>query len=560
MRRIKSRSVIYIMTASIIPIFAFLLYTVIFVSNQLLATAIDVNDTKIDWSSQYLNQYTEQLKDIVYLIHLEDNLLELVDQSGNEYADIEEIVRDNLYNNSNILSSVTIISLNTYRGVSFEYEKGFTSKLYSYDDLELNPSNEVEGLKFYNDGKSIYALHTINDFDTQHLDGVILLRLNPRLNDELLNILESDSSFLLYSLEHTLIANNVDETDFDTVDLAEHSGVLYEKANSYVWTNKVGKLDLYVSLVVEKSDVESVSRNMMSVGAIIMVLSFGISFLTSIFFSNDITSPIIHLTEHMKKAKLEKLEHKSSKYEEVKVLENTYNDMIEELNHLITEKYQSEIERQNIQLKALQAQINPHFLSNTFQLIGGMALEHGSTDIYEATIKMSKLVRYSMRIDQKAVMLKEELIHINDYLDIQKLRFGNRLEYRVDVNSAIEQVLIPKFTIQPILENSFKHGLKKMEGLWVISVTTEVLDRITIKISDNGKGMKQEELVKLNKLFDMDVDIIEKVLPDVKSIGLVNIDSRIKLLYGKKYGLQVESNLGSGLTVNIHLPLNGVKK
>jgi two-component system sensor histidine kinase YesM len=233
--------------------------------------------------------------------------------------------------------------------------------------------------------------------------------------------------------------------------------------------------------------------------------------------------------------------------------------MINEINTLITEKYRNKIERQSIQLKALQAQINPHFLSNTFQLIGGMALSHGANDLYDATIKMSNLVRYSMRIDQEAVAIEQELQHVKEYLDIQKLRFDDQLDFIVDIDANVLAMKVPKFTFQPILENSFKYGLKKVERTWQMSITGSIDDAVHIHIKDNGIGMSADKIETINKRFSTNnMDFEESEKTDKISVGLMNIDSRIKLLYGPHYGLHISQNSDNGITVSITIP-KGVK-
>lgn len=555
MKSIRSKMTLYILLAAFVPVFAFLMYTLVFVNDRVTDSQIESYETKVVWANQYLEQVVEQLDDIVYSLHIEDNLLNLVDQSQTEYDDIEETIRNTLYNNGNLLSKVMIVSTNTFRGVSFDYENGFASRTYLYDDLNLIPGAEQQPLKFYRDGDETYVLHTINDFDTQALQGVIVLRLNDVIADELERIFGTDAAFSLFTseggiiLEEEEIVPQVDDvTRFNQLQLTE-------TRNDYVWTKRVKQLDLFVALSVPEREVEAFGRNMIGVGFAIIASSVVVTVVITVLFSKDITAPITNLVAHMNKDNLDPLDQPSDKYEEITVLEMAYNGMIEKINKLITEQYQNEIERQSIQLKALQAQINPHFLSNTFQLIGGMALEQQATDVYDATIKMSKLVRYAMRIDEKAVTLEEELIHIRDYLDIQKLRYGDRLAFDVVIDPHIGKVRIPKFTIQPIIENSFKYGLKKQEGSWRIQITSDVNEDIAIVIDDNGIGMDPATMNQFNETFHKRTQPIDRESsPQAVKVGLANINSRIKLLYGNAYGLTLSVNPYGGVRVSIQLP------
>ena len=555
MNSIRSKLILYILLASLVPVFAFLLYALVFVNDRVTDSQVDAYETKVVWANQYLEQVIEQLDDIVYSLHIQDDLLTLVDESQIQYGDIEDTIRSTLYNNGNLLSKVSIVSTNSYRGVSYDYENGFASRLYQYDELNLLPGQEQEALRFYDDGGSTYVIHTINDFETRTLEGVIVLRLNDIIADELERIFGTTGTHALFTPEDDLITTG----ERMTVDVSDP--ILYnqlqltETRNNYIWTKRVKQLDLYVSLVVPERDVEAFGRTMISVGVAIIASSIALTAVVSVLLAEDITAPITRLAAHMNKDELDPLDKSSDKYQEITVLETSYNDMVDKINKLITEQYQNEIERQNIQLKALQAQINPHFLANTFQLIGGMAMDQDAPDVYDATIKMSKLVRYAMRIDEKAVTLEEELLHIRDYLDIQKLRYGDRLAFNVAIDPHIKAVRIPKFTIQPIIENSFKYGLKKQHGDWRIAITSDVNEDIVIQIADNGVGMEPATMADINDMLHQRTPTGKRPTSEMAlKIGLVNINSRIKLLYGNAYGLTLLTNPDGGVTVAIKLP------
>lgn len=558
MNSIRSRMIFYILLTTIIPVVAFLLYTLLFVNSGLKETAFDSKEMEIRWGQQYLEQVTDQLDDIVYSIHLEPELLSLVDNSSTDYGEIEAILRSTLYNNSKIIDKIVVVSMNTYRGVSYDYENGYASKIYSYDNLLLNRNDETHGLTFMSPTQDMMVVHTINDFDTQRLEGVILLKLSNNAKDELESILGKQSRFILYTSKEDIIDNN-DDDDEITLDPSSHFQSVQRDNDVYIWTKQVGNYDLYLSSLVPVSEINSFSRNMIQVGLLIIVLSFVFSVGTALFFTNDITSPIVSVVNHMRSGQLVKFDGHDKTYQEITYLETAYNQMINEINTLITEKYRNKIERQSIQLKALQAQINPHFLSNTFQLIGGMALSHGANDLYDATIKMSNLVRYSMRIDQEAVAIEQELQHVKEYLDIQKLRFDDQLDFIVDIDANVLAMKVPKFTFQPILENSFKYGLKKVERTWQMSITGSIDDAVHIHIKDNGIGMSADKIETINKRFSTNnMDFEESEKTDKISVGLMNIDSRIKLLYGPHYGLHISQNSDNGITVSITIP-KGVK-
>ena len=147
-----------------------------------------------------------------------------------------------------------------------------------------------------------------------------------------------------------------------------------------------------------------------------------------------------------------------------------FNEMIGKINRLINREYKLEIENKTNQLKVLQSQINPHFLYNALQSIGTIALKNNVPQIYSLINHLSKIMRYSMNMDQDVVPLANELNYIEAYLLLQKERFGDQLDYKINATEEVKPVLIPKMVIQPIIENYFKHGFDDRYGVGAILV------------------------------------------------------------------------------------------
>jgi len=222
------------------------------------------------------------------------------------------------------------------------------------------------------------------------------------------------------------------------------------------------------------------------------------------------------------------------------------------VNEVYVQKLQKErlfSHQKGMQLEILSHQINPHFLYNTLETIRMMALEKKEENI-AATIKMlSQLFRQSLSVEEKTIPLEKEIELVQNYLAIQKLRFGNRLEYYIDIEPGLSDYTILSLLIQPLVENSIIHGLENKPGGGYVRVAiTAKNDMLCIDVSDNGVGMKPENLEKLRN------DLVNSESSINGHIGLVNVNKRIMLFYGPGFGLNVSENAGSGLFVQMLLP------
>lgn len=210
-------------------------------------------------------------------------------------------------------------------------------------------------------------------------------------------------------------------------------------------------------------------------------------------------------------------------------------------------------EQQKMEMKMLASQINPHFLYNTLESIRMQALTSGNRDVANSIKLLGKSMRYVLENTGTGfITLKKELDYIETYIAIQKMRFGNRVNFDVKVAEGLilEENLILPFLIQPVIENAIVHGLEGITENGHIHLGLEALqEHLEITVADNGMGMNDEELQRLRD------NIKKNTLNASTSIGLGNIDRRIKLCYGKEYGLQIHSKKQEGTSVTMKLPL-----
>jgi two-component system sensor histidine kinase YesM len=268
--------------------------------------------------------------------------------------------------------------------------------------------------------------------------------------------------------------------------------------------------------------------------------------------ASSITKPLMALTEMIKTVQrgsfdIPNTSQEFTNMDETGHLHRNFRIMLEKINELFRENYQKQLIIQETEYKALQAQINPHFLYNTLDTINWMAHMNNQTRIAEMVEALGQMLRSIISKKEPLITLEEELRIVKDYITIQKNRFDDRLDFHLNLAEDLNFCLIPKLTIQPVIENAIQHGLEMTMEVCRIEVNIRsAFELIEISISDNGPGMEP------HVLEDLKAGVIHS---QKTGIGLTNIDERMKLMFGEGYGITIQSELGLGTTVAFNLPI-----
>ncbi|WAM36048.1 sensor histidine kinase [Caldicellulosiruptor acetigenus] len=237
---------------------------------------------------------------------------------------------------------------------------------------------------------------------------------------------------------------------------------------------------------------------------------------------------------------------------EIKGLKNNFEILINELEKLIQKSMEDHEKAKKAELKALQEQINPHFLYNTLDTIIGMIEKNDNASAIKMVKDLSQFYRISLSKGKVWVKVKEEISHIEYYLRIQKIRYSDILEYEIVIDDRILDAQILKFVLQPIVENAIYHGIKPKRQKGKITIKGMLVDNTMLfEITDNGVGIPPDKLNSLkNILYNGDENNNFQEI----SFGLLNVHQRIKIYYGKDYGLEIESSPLVGTTVKLKVP------
>lgn len=271
-------------------------------------------------------------------------------------------------------------------------------------------------------------------------------------------------------------------------------------------------------------------------------------------FRNKIYKPMINIEKSVNKIidSYNKSENYDVAYNENIYIDNKVKSIADLFQMLLEREYSIVLMKKQAELAALQSQINPHFLYNTLETIRGQALMYNMHDIANMTKALADIFRYSISNKGNIISFKEELQNIDSYIKIQQVRFNGRFIFEKSIPDYTLDIKMPKLLIQPIIENSFKHGIEPDTKKGIITIEAYCTkDKFVITIKDNGVGMAITKLNEINKKLvesSYNGDDSQRT-----SIGLVNINERIRMVYGKDYGLHLYSAEGVGTTVEIVL-------
>ena len=416
---------------------------------------------------------------------------------------------------------------------------------------------------FLRSGNEILACHQIHRFDDKQPIALVVFHLRPYHLEGILDEIKTvpEETILVFNDQNEVMVADYG-TDWN-MDAGVVEGIRRELAEgerkeaSYddqFWFYRSvsgGKMQLLLT-IPNQTIVDALFPTVASsiFVAIIAVLA---SIVCSVVYSKAISRPIRELSEEMKTITLNEYSGSTleSREDEIGILQDSFNHMITRNKELIAQQYQAKLEKRNAQLRALQAQINPHFMYNTLQVIGGMALEKDAPEVYSVTLALSDIMRYSLNFAKEMVCLEEEVEYLKSYVMIQNERFGGKVQLKLELEPNTLKCLIPKLILQPLAENSFEHGLLDKAGEWILMVESHITSdgELLIRVRDNGIGLDSERLEQIREKIEKDTI---RALRSGSHIGLANVHARIKLRSAKEgHGVSIDSSPETGTTVSV---------
>jgi two-component system sensor histidine kinase YesM len=296
------------------------------------------------------------------------------------------------------------------------------------------------------------------------------------------------------------------------------------------------------------------ARQLTLINSLIVISFLVIAVIATLYISFHFTSPIKQLIRYINKIEAGKLDAEldTQRTDEIGILSRRFHQMMQRLDQLINKEYRLELANKTNQLKALQAQVNPHFMNNALQSIGTLALQNNEKKIYSLISSLGKMMRYQMNTNEVLVPVSAEIDYVKAYLDLQSQRFDEKLNFHIDVAEEAKRIEVPRMILQPIVENCFKHGFIKQNNVGDIHIAVLFTHphELVVQVEDNGAGMEEKELAALQTRLNLPHSGVEG-----NSIGLSNVLSRLRLYFDRNAFITLENKHPQGLKVTLSIPL-----
>lgn len=535
------------------------------------------------------------LQDTGKLLELEKNphVLQYLFSQVDTYEDAKEILKTfDLYRETYKYDSVLNITMVNLYGRGISERRGVFQldinplrnphllHLVNHPDEVLNiPPAEASPLdrldQFQYPGKNVISLMaTVKQRITHEVIGFIIIDLDDSVVEHFIDTVSIGRTGFFYvvnpageaiftpsqvslseqTLQHVNLSLSSSEQRGGFVDRVEDNThfVVFTTSEATGW-QIVGVVPLQ-EIVAEANEIRQ-----------LIIISVALSILFTItayfFITRRLTYPVQLLKNKMRQAASGYLEAKvkPSGQDEIADLGNSFNIMLEKIKMLLQQSIEEQEHIQKAELRTLQAQINPHFLYNTLDSIIWTAEAGKNKDVIQLVEALSKFFRTSLNKGRDWIRLEEELAHVRSYLVIQQMRYRDILHYEIEVEPSLYTLSILKMTLQPIVENALYHGIKNKRGKGLIRITgsRDGDAHMVLHIEDNGIGMSSQKLEQLTDQLSMQ-RLPEETGDEISGgFGLHNVHQRIRLYYGERYGVRIESTDQIGTTITIRIPVKG---
>jgi two-component system, sensor histidine kinase YesM len=415
---------------------------------------------------------------------------------------------------------------------------------------------------YLNKDTSVFSVsRLIRDPSTYEPLGIIKIDLKQDLIQEIVSnpnekshifILDKNNQFIYPNKEEKIIEASFLQ-DLENIKVNNYTNIPIDGTEYMMVYNQSAYSGVKTIMLTPRSSVFSEVNHLRKVMILVVFMGILISFLLGFILSKPLVESIHKLKRAMNNVEKGNLGQRVSinSNDEIGELGKGFNHMINEIDRLVSEVYKTSLREKEAEIRALQSQMNPHFLYNTLESINMLAITKGNFDVSDMVSSLGKLLRYTIDNSSKIVTLEAELSFIRSYVAIQRVRIGENLQYHEEIEPAVMHVCLPKLILQPFIENAIVHGGFQQGGS--ISIYAHRVGLLlNIMICDNGKGVPSQKIAKLKNLIkNHDTTSSDKH----NGIALSNVHERLQLLYGKQYGIQIDSQEHNGFSVTLTLPI-----
>lgn len=511
-------------------------------SSKLMAYEKEETSQEVKNASIYVASYLEKNKNLASLLAMSAESQNIMDDKT-DFKNLKDIIKVS-EKSDEFIKKIFLVSENgniiSNEKVNLETNKDMKNiswykKLINSNNMAFASKADFSKISSDSSKNIISISKEIKDKNNKRL-GFVVINLSYKFLEDFLSTINfgKDGYVFILSSEEELLFKSKNMEDFCKKD--------YEKLLKK--RMKPEKMDFVSSNVFIPNTqwklvgisfsnaISNLKKQLIESSLILALIVFILTLLVSIFVSKKISKPIIYLIGEIKKTdkKLYKIKSLPQASSEIQILTKEYNNLIDRIFVLTEDIEKKEEQKRTYQVKALQSQINPHFLYNTLDTILWL-VEFGENEkAIKVTKNLGMLLRNSLNIDEDFVKLDKEIGHAKNYLDIQKIRYDNKFTYEFIKKIETSSLYVPKLILQPIIENAIYHGIREKKSKSYIKIIVEKNpEYLIIKIIDNGLGPKEKK---------------ENIPTKLGGIGMENVNNRIKLLCGEKYNLKMQRENG----------------
>ena len=543
--------------------------------------------SKLDIFNNNFDNYISEVSDLSLNFRNDNQFMQYITQASDDYnsqAYIESSLKLLFYTRKDIQKLDFYLPINN-KLYTISREKPYIQIKYvqNYSDNTWYNStikkNSFEFIEPYieSTGKDsapnidtpIFLFHrTIIDIQTQKPIGVVTFLMNYKKtsniffdenieSNEIVALLDNQNNIYFYN--DSVFYNIMNDVDLiKEIDHSVSNGdftIHFNNTEYKVIYDISAKRGWVMLKLIPDSQLKKGAADLFNFTIFIGLVLILISIPLLVLISKAITKPLKNISEKMDSMGNGDFNaiSETKGNDEIAILSNTFNSMVVRIRNLIMEKYKAEVSEKNASIKALEAQVNPHFLNNSLQAIATMALKNGAEDIYDMIESLASNLRYTIKSKER-VSIEEELVFLTNYYSIQKARFGDRLSIEYEIEESTLKTIIPKMSIQILVENAIIHGMEvTTEEILICVKACKNKKNIVISVVDNGVGISPNKMDEILKKLD------EKNWMDGynDSIGIINVNFRLKHLYNGNAFIRINSVKNSGTKIDLVLPIEG---
>lgn len=532
---------------------------------------VSYSEVYVDSISSAITNMVEEIDRLSMTFLLQNDMLyklgQEIPEDSPEYMEYYQNVRQSLEQVLNVRIDIEGILISNVSGdvisggpnAAYRDGMNISGEKWYQDFMESEQMFMVLPLHKTNATEVFSVLRKLRNYEQMKVNGIVRIDMKKRLLDEICSKtkMEQDTVMLfdknkkLFYTFGNYPEENVIKTLEEMIYPDKGSFQIHTQGLNVSWMYSP-YLDIYISYLVPQ-DVLMKDLNFLGRIAVFLVFLGGVLGIGLAVGSARVMSQgVSRILKGMRQAEEGNLdvEVQAEGNDEIDMIAEGLNHMVKQMKILLEEKAQIEIKKREADMMMLQRQIRPHFLYNTLDGIRMKALLNQDMDTAEMIEKLSLLLRRTTDIKTDYVTLQEEMEYIGYYIELQNIRFRYKFQLLQNIPKTIKNMIIPKFSLQPLIENAVHHGLEKRRQnrqIWVEA--REENNMIFILVKDNGQGITKERLKEIRETLN------QSDMQETEHIGLNNINIRLKLLYGKEYGLSIDSEEERGTILTLRLPV-----